>query len=160
MLSATMLSSGYCGSARDDLAAVSPAVRESLTAPRRPLDRPGEAEERARRERLEAEARNSFKIVVVTGCAWNLADGSTFAVRPGDVLVATGAQEGNYVFTHRNTNFQIPFAYARQSPFTEEDLAARRRELQRMYDSRDQIRELQAQTELLDSIQIQLMHLR
>lgn len=133
---------------------------KSLTEVRPPLEMPEETLKRHQRERLEAEARNSFKIVVVTACEWKLADGSPFAVQPGKILVANGSKEGNFVFAYRNASFLIPFANARQSPFTEQELAARRRELQRMYDSRDQLQELQNQTKLLERIQAELMDLQ
>ena len=160
ILSGATMPLGLCLTALDERATLSDTFRKTLTEPSLPLEGPGEQRERLQRERLEAEARNSFKIVVVTACTWKLADGSTFAVQPGNVIVANGAKEGNYVFVHRDTSFLIPFADARQSPFTEQELAARRRELQRMYDSRDQLRELQNQTDLLDSIQTQLRNLR
>ncbi|MEI8312354.1 MAG: hypothetical protein WCH98_16495 [Verrucomicrobiota bacterium] len=134
VLSGATISFGLCGTL-DQLATMSDPIRKSLTTPSRPLEGPREREEREQRERLEAELRNSFKIVVVTGCAWKLADGSTFAVQPGDVLVASGTKEGNYVFAHRDTTFLMPFANARQSPFTEQELAARRMELQKLNDS-------------------------
>ena len=135
VLSGAMMPMGLCISALDELASMSGPVRDSLTKPSRPLEGPREKEEREQRERLEAELRNSFKIVVVTACTWKLADGSTFAVQPGDVLVANGSKEGNYVFTQRDINFLIPFANARQSPFTEQELAARRMELQKLEQS-------------------------
>jgi hypothetical protein len=160
VLSGAMMSFGLCRSTLDELADLSGPVMESLTEVRGPLETPEDVRERKQRARLEAEVRNSFKIVVVNGCAWKLDDGSTFAVQPGDVLVANGAKEGNYVFAYRNISFLIPFSDARQSPFTEQELAARRRELQRMYDSRDQLQELQDQTDLLDQIQTQLRSLR
>ena len=127
--------SGKPISALDQLASMSGPVRDSLTKPSGPLEGPAEQREREQRERLEAELRKSFKIVIVTACTWKLADGSTFAVQPGNVLVANGSQDGNYVFTYRDSNFLIPFAYAIQSAFTEQELAARRLELQKMEQS-------------------------